>query len=398
MRLTETKVRGLKARDRRYEVGEEGGLRVRVSTRGTKTWVYVFWRDGRMRRLTLGHFPTMRLAAARKAASEARQLHREAQIDPARVAQDEKSRWKAAETVKELAEQYIDRYAKPRKRTWITDQRMLQNDLFPYVGNWKARDVRRRDMIAILERIQQRAPTQANRGLEIFRKMFNWGIERELLDVNPCWGISKPTKESRRERVLSDDELRTVWQALNRDRSPGSDLPDNWPSRTVRRAIQLVLLTGTRRAEVGEALLEEFDLSGGWWTIPGRRCKNGHEHRVWLTEPAREIVRELREYAIEDDKDYLLPSPRGNHPMKPTSISCAVSRLREHIGIPHWQLHDLRRTSASRMGALGVQRLVIAKVLNHTDQSVTAIYDRHSYDEEKRHAWEKWADSLMKII
>jgi len=397
MRLTETKVKGLKPKAKRYEVGEAGGLRVRVSPSGTKTWVYVYWRDGRPRRLTLGHHPTMSLLAARKAAAEARQQHREQQIDPARVAQDKKAQWRAAETVAELARQYIERYAKPRKRTWLADQRMLENDLIPYIGKWKAREVRRRDMIAILERIRDRAPTQANRGLEIFRKMFNWGIERELLEINPCWGISKLSKEKRRDRVLTETELRQIWHTLDADRRPGCNLPPDWPSRSVRRAIQLVMLTGMRRAEVAEAHLEELDLDSGWWTIPGERSKNGMAHRVWLTEPARRIVLELQGYAHADGKDYLLPSPRGNRPILPNALSRAVARIRSHLDLPHWQLHDLRRTAASGMGALGVQRLIISKVLNHTDQTVTAIYDRHGYDEEKRQAWEQWAAHLMGI-
>jgi integrase len=150
---------------------------------------------------------------------------------------------------------------------------------------------------------------------------------------------------------------------------------------------RLQLLTAQRGGELFDMRWQDVDIEGAWWTIPGERSKNGLPHRVPLSAPALEIVKALR--ARAGSNPYVLAGARGR------CQRCAVSKA---IGIPNFVPHDLRRTAATRMAIAGVSRFVIARVLNHVDTGVTAVYDRATYDAEKRGALETWALALDAIL
>lgn len=408
-RLTDAYIQSLSSTGRRYEVQDAAapGLRLRVSEAGKKTWCYVYRHAGRLRRMTLGHYPSMKLAKARVAAGAAWAARSEGvEPDPAAVKLARRQAAATDWTVEDLAREYVERHAKTRKKTWREDERMLQKDVVPSLGQLRAKDVKRGNVRDLLDTVAARGPVAANRTLEILRKAYNWAIEHELggIEINPCWRLSRPAPERRRERVLTDAEIRWLWAALDRDRvthqgrkaSPADDLPVDWPSRPVRLALQLALVTAQRRGEIAEATQAEFDLRGGWWTIPGERTKNGLAHRVPLTPLAKRIVKELCELA--SDSAYLLPSPRGEDgPIGPGALSTAAARVRSKMGGERWTVHDLRRTAASRMASAGVSRIVIGKVLNHVEREITAVYDRHGYDKEKRDAMMMWHRILIHI-
>ena len=139
---------------------------------------------------------------------------------------------------------------------------------------------------------------------------------------------------------------------------------------------------------------QDIDLADGWWTIPKEFSKNGLSHRVPLTGPVRDILEDLLGEARDDI--WVFPSPAVPGPIR--SDTKANKRLRLRSGVD-FRPHDLRRTAASKMaGELGIDRLTLAKILNHVDGTVTAIYDRHSYDAEKRNALDAWAKRLTEIL
>src|SRR5213593_2798922 len=187
------------------------GFCVRVSA-GAKSFAVFYRHGGRLRRLTLGNHPPLSLADARDLAHEALRSVRLG-ADPAA----EKKQERAAETFADLAAQYIELYAKMRKKTWREDDRIIKNKLNPAFGKVRAKDVTRADVRLLLETIAARAPIEANRTLAVCRKMYNWAISRDLLESNPCARISAPGEEHRRERVLSDNEIRTIWKDLDNE-------------------------------------------------------------------------------------------------------------------------------------------------------------------------------------
>ena len=222
----------------------------------------------------------------------------------------------------------------------------------------------------------------ANRTLALVRKMFNFAIERDWLEVNPCQMVKRPAPERQRDRVLSEDEIRAVWKALDDERP------------MIAALFRLRLLTAQRGGELHGAQWAEFDLRGAWWTIPAARSKNGLAHRVPLSPPAVRILKTLRGKAA--DQDWVFPSAwekrtHIDHSQK------AIERVVAQSGVS-FRGHDLRRTAASLMVGAGVPRLVVSKILNHVETGVTAVYDRHSYDLEKRAALDFWGRRLEAMV
>ena len=175
-------------------------------------------------------------------------------------------------------------------------------------------------------------------------------------------------------------------------------------SRLVRLGLRLILVTAQRPGEVAGATWREIDTDAAIWTIPAARTKNGRAHGVPLSELALEILAELREHA--GDRPALLPSwqskLRRDEPLSIRALSRALRNNHDEqgklFGLEPFTPHDLRCTAASMMTALGIPRLHVSKVLNHTDQDITgAVYDQHDYGPEKKRALEVWATELRAI-
>jgi integrase len=353
------------------------GFGLRVSAGGRRAWVLLYRHGTLKRRLTLGPYPDLPLAAAR---DKARDHLRE--VAHGRDPAAEKAAGRKAETFAELAENYLERYAKKRKRSWRKDELALARDLLPRFATLKATAITRRDINRLLDSIVDRgAPIQANRTFGILRRIYSWGIERDIVAVNPCHGIRAPGEEKARDRVLTPDELRAVWNALAPEQAQISAM------------FKLRILTAQRGGEVSTIRRSDFDLQSAWWTIPGELSKNGLAHRVPLAPQVVEIVKEALRSAGDDE--CLFPSPTSDGPVR--SIWRAVARIRKRSGV-EFRPHDLRRTAASLMTGMGISRLTVSKILNHVESDITSVYDRHSYDAEKRQALEAWAARVEQIV
>jgi integrase len=288
-------------------------------------------------------------------------------------------------TVEEVVREYLERHARPKKRSWREDARMLHRDVVPVWARRRARDVTARDVRRLLDAIVDRgAPIQANRTLAVMRRMFNWAAAPDRAMVpqghNPCRGLERPAQETQRERVLTANELRALWQALDRETAEVASL------------FRLYVLTAQREAEVRTMRWADVDLADGWWTIPAARAKNGHAHRVPLSPATVAVLGALP----VGRSAWVFPSGRTRgcrgRPYK------AMHRLRRMSGVGDFTPHDLRRTAASHMTSLGVPRLVVSKLLNHVERGVTAVYDRYGYDREKMEAAVVWARRIEMIV
>jgi integrase len=312
----------------------------------------------------------------------------EKEIDPGATMVNLNRENRLAPTVEVLALEYIEKWAKPRKRSWEEDERMLTKDVIPYLGKQKAKNVSRRDIVMLLDKVLERgSPIAANRTLAVVRRMFNFAVERDIIPNTPCYGFKAPTKENRRDRVLSFDEIKSFWQGLNNASM----------SELSRLALKLQLVTAQRKGEIVSSEWTEFDLTDGWWTIPANKAKNGNAHRVPLSKLALKILQQVKKES--GDSKWLFPAPNSDKHITPESIDHAIRRSGDAFkNIKHFTPHDLRRTAASSMTSIGISRLVVSKLLNHVENSVTAIYDRHSYDKEKKRAMEIWGTKLKSII
>jgi Arm DNA-binding domain/Phage integrase central domain len=189
------------------------GFGLRVTPAGHKSWVVLYKREGRLRRMTLGKYPALSLADARSLAK--------ATISKVALGEDpatDKKAARLAETFGELAHEYLERHAKANKRSWREDERILDHDILPAWRHMKAKSISRRDVRELLDAIVDRgAPIQANRTFALIRKIFNFALQRDIAAVNPCHGLQRPAQDRQRDRVLTMDEIRTLWSALDNE-------------------------------------------------------------------------------------------------------------------------------------------------------------------------------------
>ncbi len=376
--LTDRSLRSLiSATTRRRDVWDTlvSGFGVRLSPCGHCAFVVRYRIHGRLRRLTIGPFPRVSLADARQIA---RDTLRDAQggVDIARQKIDARQ----AETFAELADEYIKHHA-AKKRSGREDIRILKGSPHrkrtgkrphvPLVARWGAlrvKEITRRDVRELLDEIAARAPVMANRTLALVRKMFNFAIERDWLESNPCQMVKPPGQERQRDRVLNEDEIRRVWSALDAE------------APAIAALFRLRLLTAQRGGEVEGAAWSEMDVGAGWWTIPAERSKNGLAHRVPLSPPAVQILKSLRlqaekAAAVAEQKPSLWIFPSRHKRLSHMAhAQKAIERVVTSSKVS-FRGHDLRRTAASLMVGAGVSRLVVSKILNHVETGVTAVYD-----------------------
>lgn len=380
------------------------GFGIRISYGGRRTWFCMYRHKGLRRRYNLGTHPLMTLSVAR---DEATKILRAASLghDPA----SEKRGDLKAPTFKELAAEYVERQARPHKRSWKRDQAAIDNYFNPRFGSRKAAEITRGQVKSFLDGIAKEKPVQANRLLEIIRRVYSWSIEADLVSSNPCAGIQRPGRERKSERWLPAGEVRAVWTATDT------------LAPKMRDYFRLMLLLGQRPGEVRTMHHDDIRLDESWWIIPGaepagfegsaRRTKNGLAHAVPLPPMALEAVR--RRLTEVDEHGWLFPRRGGGAPMGATAVKKGCTRLiqaadraikaesgDDDATIAAFTPHALRATVATHldMEPLAVRRQTISKLLNHADASITAQYARHGFDVEKRRALEAWERRLWQIV
>ncbi len=391
--LTARKLDSLRATSERVDYWDDDphGFGVRVTPDGKKTFCVMYRIAGRLRRMTIDEYPTCSLKDARETAKEALRQARKG-IDPVeerrRKAETELAKRVEGFTVQALADRFLKEHVSGLRSEYEV-RRIFKADLLPEFGRKKARELKRDEIRNFLERMAQRKPVMANRCLAHFRKMYNWAVSRDLVEYNPCIGISRPGREQQRDRVLTEDEIKAVWRALDEEKP------------IMAATFRLRLLTAQRGGEVHAIRWKDID--GDWWTIPAEVAKNGLSHRVPLSPQSMRILEQVRKVTeLLDEKEgrkrsaWVFPNPirRADHIDECQKLA---QRVRKNSGVD-FRAHDFRRTAASMMASMGVPRLVIGKILNHVEPGVTKVYDRHSYDPEKRQALDAWGARVARIV
>ena len=374
------------------------GFALRVTAKGSRSYI-LYYRPkvgphaGKLRRDTIASASMLTLAEAReKARKRRRQV--DAGFDPREIDRQERAgrRERARNTFGRVQAQFIVKHAKRHTRSWRDTRRILRNHVVPL---WKDRPVdsiKRRDVIELLDSIARRHPVLANRVLAHVRKLFNWSMERGILEASPVALVKIPGgKEHPRDRSLTDVEIKALWPAFETAGYPFGPM------------MALLLLTLQRRGEVATMRWSDLDLEEKVWRLPSEATKARRAHVVPLSPPAIAILQSLPQHT----GSYVFTTKAGEKPVSGYSrakqrVEVAINATREQDGLgplPGWHLHDLRRTGASGMARLGVPVDHIGRVLNHAPRGVTAtVYDRHSYLPEKRRALELWASHIENLI
>jgi integrase len=390
-RLTDLSVKAIRPRAEYFEVVDgTSGLRLAIHPSGTKSWVVRYRRPvtKTTAKLTLGKYPPMSLAQARVRAAEARaavaagtdpgEAKRRAKAD---AEQAEASR--RADTVELHVKLHLER---TRREVGQSHWRQATLALGRAVLAWRGRpvaEIARRDVRALCEQVAATSgPVAGNRMFGHVRHFFAALVEHDVIAVSPTIGLRRPTKDERaRERVLSADEIRSLWLAADAVGGPACSV------------IKLLLLTGQRRSEV--AGMTWGEINGGVWSLPGSRTKNGEPHSIPLPKQAlAEIEQQPRigDYVFSNDGtkpvgDFTRPKKAIDAIMRPTTA---------------FVVHDIRRTVATTMAEdLRIAPHIIEVLLNHISGhkgGVAGIYNRATYLAEKTEALQRWASHVETLV
>lgn len=374
------------------------GFTLKVAKSGAKVFVLRYRAGGRDREVTIGECGTWSLKAARLQAHEVRR-----QVDAGTDPLAERARADGEPTVADAVREYCQRHAH-RQKNGHKVQRALEMYLLPKFKHYKLHEVRRRDVIKIVEDLAATYPRQAAMLLAYIKLVFSWAEDRELIEANPVatlkpQKIDPRMKSAPRRRVLTDVEIKALWNGVD----------DSPLHRLTAIALKMVLLTGQRPGEVAGMRWDEVE--GNVWIIPAsRRGKTDTSHLVPLTSTAMDLLAEAREEGRRLDKRRRSGSSgfvfetRPGAPITVNAIDRAVKRHVARLGNVevqdggHWRPHDLRRTCRTRLSAAHIPESVAEAVIGHTRKGIIAVYDQHAYAEEKRAALETWERHLLAIV
>lgn len=267
---------------------------------------------------------------------------------------------------------------------------MIEKDVLPAWATRKVSTITRRDALLLLDEVKKRAPVGANRLQGVMVRMFHFAAERGILDHSPLAGMRRG-KETARARVLTNDEIRTLWGFLDLERTE-IDI-----YKITKLTLKAILLTGQRTGEFAGMLWDEID--GDVWVIPKERSKNGEENRVPILPMFRSVIEQAQVYS--SDSPYVFRSShKDNRSVTAGALANVIRRHRAEIGITDdpYSPHDLRRTCRTRLAEIEVPDIVAEKVLGHRLQGVLGIYNRYDYADEKRQALARWKLRVQEIL
>jgi len=376
---------------------------LRITSAGGKAFILSYTVDGRKRRKTIGDWPTWSLEAAR---IEARDLV--LKINSGNDPLEDARRRKAEPLIRDLAADWLDMHA-----TGLRSERAIrgyiENDLVPAIGRLKVSDVRRRDVIEVVEAKAERTPRAAAQLLLYARRMLDYATDRDYLPANPLAGLKPsaikvkgkrdPLKPVTRTRVLDEDEIRTFWY----------NVETCGLHRLTALALKMVLVTGQRPGEV--AGMHESEIEGRIWSIPAeRRGKTQTAHAVYLTDAAlailacsKEELARLQGRRRAPWKGYLFEARPGGS-VTNTALCRAVDRHHASFGAKdiepwgRWTPHDLRRTMRTGLSACKVRPDIAELTIGHVKTGMVAVYDQHGFEAERRDALMAWERRLMAIV
>jgi integrase len=352
------------------------GVRLRGKSR---SWLIQYRVNGRQHREALGDTRKVTLEAARKVARQ-RFAQIEFGIDPAlEKAKRTIEATATALTLGEVARRYLDaKRGELRHNTYRAAQLHLREHWKPLTGR-PLGSIGRADVAAQLQTLaKERGRIAAARSRANLSALYAWAMREALVDSNPTIGTNQPDRGARaRERVLNNDELVAIWKTAEGDDRGG--------------IVRLLILLGCRRQEIGGLSWSEIDLDRGSLTIGSERTKNHRALTLALPPVALAILA-----SVPPRGEFVFGGNRGF-----ASWSALKAQIDAGSGVRGWRLHDLRRSVATGMADLGVQPHVIEQILNHQSghkRGPAGIYNRSSYEREKRAALALWADHVLAAI
>ena len=354
--------------------GEVKGFGVRIYPTGKKSFVLDYRDNNRKNLMVIGSCSVLKIDAARDKA-KAFLVGLSNGVNPLQ----ERQKARQGKLVKDLCKAYIDRHA-INKKSGKDDITRIKRFIIPAWGNLLVTNIKRADIAALHTKLGKHGYYQANRVYSLLSKMFNlariWGFVPEE-HTNPCFGIEK-FKEEKRDRFVSHEEFPRLVEAINAELN-----------QSVVSAIWLYLLTGVRKDEL--LTLKWADIDIGRKELKLTDTKNGKHHYLPLSIAAIDVLNQIQR--IDGNPYVITGKNEGCHLI---NIDKPWQRIRKEAGLEDVRLHDLRRTVGSWLAQSGNSLHLIGKVLNHSNQSTTAIYARFGQD-SARDALEKHGQVITSL-
>ena len=350
-------------------------------------------RGTQSKRLTIGKHGVLTPDEARKVAKA--ELGKVARgTDVAQAKKDQRDKLTGV-TFRDTAERYVAVHEK-NTRYWRMARARLQSADVKAILDRPIALITRAEIAAVIDKVQERSNASARLLFGDMRPIFAWALNRAAIESNPMGGMRGPAPSQARDRFLGDEEIKAFWQAASEQ---------SWPFKNV---FKLLLLTGQRRGEVAGMRWRELDLDNATWTIARERCKNGKAHSIDLSPEALRILDPFGDAVAfrpaVSTQDFVF-STTGTTPVNGfCGVKERIDKLMHKLlgeKFQPWRTHDLRRTAASGMAALGIQPHVIERVLNHlsgVQGGLTGVYQRHEYREERKQAILIWSEHVAQIV
>ncbi len=392
---------------------KEAGLALFVSPKGTKAWTMRYRNtSGKQRRISLGRYPTIGVAAARKRAKEIA-VDVANGNDPALEKRKAKAESKAEKvsTVGDLIDSYFDAASKGRQRpgdkvqpkrasTMKNEREYFERLIRPKFGKLPISELDRPTLQKFLNLVGDNSPSAARQCRNVVRQAYNFAIWQEYtIKANPAVLVSVTSPEPRK-RVLKDFELAAIWNACKTPHNvEGLSM-----SPTMGLSLMFAIVTLQRGGEVISLHTDELIISERSWLLPSMRSKNHREHLIPLSDLALSLIdKSLAHNNVV--QGFVFPSPRGDGPITRHAFTRACKRLTSALGIDNATPHDFRRTGATNLTSerIGIRRFHVSQVLNHSSErdgaAVTGdVYDQNEYVKEKRDALDAWSVLLQEIV
>ena len=369
--------------------------------KGQASWILRYRFGGVGREKVLGRYPDLSLKDAREAARQNRARIQQG-VDVAAEKRAKRLKSQEQAIAAQLAQAWYDRHiAKTYKHPEVV-LRVIRRHIDPVIGKLGIGEVRPLHIDKVLTRILDAgAPTVANDTLRYLFRMFHFAVKRRWIDINPVSGLEISDAggtETSRQRWLNREELTALAKAMQ-------DTPNF--GRQNELAVWLLLALCVRKMELLSAKWSEFDLQRSVWSLHPSRTKMNQSISIHVAAPALRWLEELKVFSC--NSKYLFPARRLIHmkngkPRKnrfdhvsPDTLNVALCRLSLN-GIEHFTVHDMRRTAWTHMAALGVDRFVAERVLNHKVRDVEGVYNQYDYFEERKAALERWAQLLDVLV
>lgn len=391
---TDAQIKALKPKEIRYETYIiKGGLGIRVTPSGVKTWIYRYKIGGKTEKLTIGHYPPMSLHDANVEFLRLSHQRRDG-INPKELIQAQKDDEERLRnnTIKKLVLDWYEGYVEKNIKRPQTIKKQIDGDIIPLLGDKELDTLKTLDITVALDNIVARgAPVHANRVLSTLKQVFNSAVSRGRMQHNPAACIRAKDiggTEKSRDRYLSIDEIKTLWKFL--------DSEQNQMALQTKNAIKIILLTGVRTAELRLATFSEFDFEQSLWTIPAEHSKTNNVMKIHLSPQVKNLLIELKKAS---GAQYVLSGVKANTPLTENALPRAIRRIEERLGITSWTAHDLRRTFATQLGeVLHIEPVVIEKCLGHKMPRIMATYNKNEMLPQRKEALNRWAQFVEDLF